>query len=66
MLLNVLRGDQSTFVRDDELREAWQIFTPLLHRLEKSPTRPIPYVVFERVGLRVGLWRSLEKVKSFD
>ena len=65
MLLNVLRGDQSTFVRDDELREAWQIFTPLLHRLEKSPTRPIPYAYGSRgpkesdeLAIRVGYDRK--------
>ena len=65
MLLNVLRGDQSTFVRDDELRVAWEIFTPLLHRLEKNPTRPIPYPYGSRgpkeadeLAIRVGYDRK--------
>ena len=28
----------------DELAEAWRIFTPLLHRIEKETVDPIPYV----------------------
>lgn len=28
----------------DELREAWRIFTPLLHHIEREKARPIPYV----------------------
>lgn len=31
------------FVRNDELHEAWRIFTPLLHQIEKEKIRPIPY-----------------------
>jgi len=31
------------FVRNDELYEAWRIFTPLLHQIEKENIRPIPY-----------------------
>lgn len=27
----------------DELREAWRIFTPILHQIEKEKTPPIPY-----------------------
>eukprot|EP00457_Paulinella_chromatophora_P003951 gb/GEZN01003961.1/.p1 GENE.gb/GEZN01003961.1/~~gb/GEZN01003961.1/.p1 ORF type:complete len:561 (-),score=91.83 gb/GEZN01003961.1/:324-2006(-) len=43
MLFNVLRGNQSTFVRNDELRYSWQLFTPLLHRIEAGKIDPIPY-----------------------
>lgn len=28
----------------DELREAWRIFTPLLHQMEAEKKQPIPYV----------------------
>jgi glucose-6-phosphate 1-dehydrogenase len=31
LILDSLRGDSSSFVRDDELQRAWEIFTPLLH-----------------------------------
>lgn len=34
LLLDVLRGQQASFVRDDELIRAWEIFTPLLDQLE--------------------------------
>ncbi|KAA0148987.1 hypothetical protein FNF29_06279 [Cafeteria roenbergensis] len=37
LILDVMRGDQSQFVRSDELAAAWAIFTPLLHRLEGGP-----------------------------
>lgn len=34
MLLNVLRGNQSTFVGGEELQRTWEIFTPLLAEVE--------------------------------
>ena len=43
LLLDVLRGHQENFVRDDELRRAWEVFTPLLHTLEKDHIEPLPY-----------------------
>mmetsp|Transcript_15564 Transcript_15564/g.17826 ORF Transcript_15564/g.17826 Transcript_15564/m.17826 type:complete len:513 (-) Transcript_15564:237-1775(-) len=43
LILNVLQGQQGNFVRDDELRRAWQIFTPVLNKIERSKVRPITY-----------------------
>ncbi|VEU34618.1 unnamed protein product [Pseudo-nitzschia multistriata] len=43
LLLAVMRGDQGSFVRDDELRRSWEIFTPLLHTIEDSGVKPLPY-----------------------
>jgi len=43
LILDVLEGNQSAFVRDDELRRAWKIFTPILHQIEKRNVRPIMY-----------------------
>ena len=43
LILDVLRGDKSNFVRDDELDAAWKIFTPLLHRIEAEKIKPEPY-----------------------
>lgn len=43
LILEVIRGRQATFVRDDELKAAWSIFTPLLHRIEKEKIKPILY-----------------------
>ena len=36
LILDCLRGDQSNFVRDDELDASWRIFTPLLHYLDDN------------------------------
>jgi hypothetical protein len=43
LILDVLQGKQAAFVRDDELRRAWEIFTPILHRIETENIRPIVY-----------------------
>ena len=43
LLLDVVNGEKSLFIRDDELRAAWDIFTPLLHHLEENHIEPIPY-----------------------
>lgn len=36
LMVDILRGDHSNFVRSDELAEAWRIFTPLLHTIEAA------------------------------
>jgi len=41
LILDVFVGSQMHFVRTDELREAWRIFTQLLHTIE-SPGGPVP------------------------
>lgn len=43
LILDVLHGKHAAFVRDDELRRAWEIFTPLLHKIEKGGVRPFGY-----------------------
>ncbi|KAI9251610.1 glucose-6-phosphate dehydrogenase [Sporodiniella umbellata] len=43
LILDVMRGDHSNFVRDDELIAAWDIFTPLLHQIENDKIKPEPY-----------------------
>lgn len=43
LILDVLRGKSATFVREDELRRAWEIFTPLLHKIERENIRPVSY-----------------------
>lgn len=43
LILDVLQGKQGAFVRDDELRRAWEIFTPVLHRIERENVQPIKY-----------------------
>ncbi|HPC15814.1 MAG TPA: glucose-6-phosphate dehydrogenase [Candidatus Hydrogenedentes bacterium] len=43
LLLDVIRGDRSLFVRWDELAAAWDIFTPVLHEVEAARISPEPY-----------------------
>lgn len=43
LILDAIRGDQQHFVRRDELRAAWSIFTPLLHAIEDGKTKCLPY-----------------------
>lgn len=49
LILDVLRGDHNLFVRSDELAAAWQIFTPVLHKIEKDRAlKPIKYAFGSR------------------
>ena len=43
LLLDVIRGDRSLFIRSDELEAAWDVFTPALAALETRRVRPEPY-----------------------
>ncbi|KAH7671030.1 Glucose-6-phosphate dehydrogenase (NADP(+)) protein [Dioscorea alata] len=43
LILDTIRGDQQHFVRRDELRAAWEIFTPLLHKIDNGELPPISY-----------------------
>ncbi|XP_034732917.1 glucose-6-phosphate 1-dehydrogenase-like [Etheostoma cragini] len=48
LILDVFCGNQMHFVRSDELREAWRIFTPLLQEIEREKIHPIPYTYGSR------------------
>ena len=41
--LGRIRGDQQHFVRRDELKAAWEIFTPLLHDIDAGRLKALPY-----------------------
>ncbi|GJM85450.1 hypothetical protein PR202_ga01898 [Eleusine coracana subsp. coracana] len=43
LILDTIRGDQQHFVRRDELKAAWEIFTPLLHDIDAGKLKSIPY-----------------------
>lgn len=43
LILDVVKSDHSLFVRSDELRASWKIFTPLLLTLEEKQIKPIIY-----------------------
>ncbi|XP_063617845.1 glucose-6-phosphate 1-dehydrogenase [Cydia splendana] len=48
LILDVFTGTQMHFVRNDELKEAWRIFTPILKQLEEQRVKPVPYVYGSR------------------
>ncbi|KAH7645078.1 glucose-6-phosphate 1-dehydrogenase-like [Dermatophagoides farinae] len=48
LILDVFSGSQMHFVRTDELREAWRIFTPLLKEIETKKVVPLPYTYGSR------------------
>jgi glucose-6-phosphate 1-dehydrogenase len=43
LILDVIRGDRSLFIRSDELQAAWDIFTPALHAIDQQALVPEPY-----------------------
>ncbi len=43
LLLDVIGGDRSLFIREDELAAAWDVFTPALRTLETQRTVPDAY-----------------------
>ena len=43
LLLDVMRGNQNNFVRADELVRSWEVFTPLLHQIERDNVQPEKY-----------------------
>ncbi|KAG0228169.1 Glucose-6-phosphate 1-dehydrogenase [Mortierella sp. GBA43] len=45
LILDAIMGEQSNFVRTDELDEAWRIFTPVLHKIDRGlvPVEIYPY-----------------------
>jgi glucose-6-phosphate 1-dehydrogenase len=43
LLLDVIEGDRSLFIRNDELEAAWDIFTPVLHQIEERQVVPEAY-----------------------
>ena len=44
LILDVFYGSQMHFVRSDELAEAWRIFTPLLHHIDREKPKPTKYI----------------------
>jgi glucose-6-phosphate 1-dehydrogenase len=44
LLLDVLRGQLTLFMRSDELEAAWEWVEPILDFWEQSETEPMPYI----------------------
>ncbi len=62
LLLDVVRGDRSLFIRSDELEAAWDIYTPVLQQLESLQIQPWPYAAgscgpaaLDALGMRHGI-----------
>jgi len=43
LLLDVIRGDSTLFMRNDELEAAWKFVTPILQAWDNDPRGPEPY-----------------------
>lgn len=43
LLLDVLRGERALFIQHEELAAAWDLVTPLLHRLDAGELKPLVY-----------------------
>lgn len=43
LIINAMTGNQSNFVRSDELAEAWRIFTPMLHAIARGEGTILDY-----------------------
>ncbi len=63
LILDVIKGDKSLFIRSDELEAAWDVFTPVLHKIDNEKVQPdiYPYgsygpnraqELFQRYGLQ--------------
>ena len=57
-ILNVLRGQPTTFMRSDELIKAWEIFTPVLHQIDDENVKPHIYKVGSRGPAGAKAWIS--------
>ena len=73
LLLDVLRGKQATFVRDDELETAWRIVTPLLKEIEQGNVEPFLYkfgsrgpAAADELIKSVGYVRNLEYADTWE
>jgi glucose-6-phosphate 1-dehydrogenase len=43
LLLDVIEGDRSLFIQKNELEAAWDVFTPVLHEIERQRVKPELY-----------------------
>ncbi|KAL9184693.1 hypothetical protein ACHAXT_012663 [Thalassiosira profunda] len=58
LILDVLRGRSASFVRSDELIRAWEIFTPVLHQIERENIKPHMYKVGSRGPEGADAWSN--------
>jgi glucose-6-phosphate 1-dehydrogenase len=54
LILDAIKGNQQHFVRRDELRASWAIFTPLLQRIDKGQGPKMHTYPYGARGLEAG------------
>jgi glucose-6-phosphate 1-dehydrogenase len=42
LLLDITHGDQTLFIRGDEVEHSWRVVTPILNAWEKDPPKDFP------------------------
>jgi glucose-6-phosphate 1-dehydrogenase len=50
LLLDVINGEKSLFIREDELAASWDVFTPLLKQIEAGGVSPVDYPFGSKSG----------------
>ena len=48
LIYEAILGNNTNFVRSDELKAAWEVFTPLLHAIDRGEAKPLPYAAGTR------------------
>jgi len=67
LIMDVIRGNQTLFMRGDEVEAAWEWADPILNAWEESGSRPMPYDpgsagpidVYKLTGADGHLWREI-------
>jgi glucose-6-phosphate 1-dehydrogenase len=67
LIMDVIRGNQTLFMRGDEVEAAWAWADPILSAWEESGSRPLPYDagsagpidVYKLTGADGHLWREI-------
>lgn len=54
LILDVIQGNQQHYVRRDELRASWALFTPLLHAIDKGEGPTIQEYAYGSRGVPEG------------
>ena len=66
LILDVVNGDKRLFIRNDELEEAWKLFTPILKRIDEEELAPELYPYGSRGPIGAHYLASRWKVRWGD
>lgn len=64
LILSGVRGEQESFVRDDELIRAWEIFSPLLDKIENGKKEAWLFDIDDDYGLVFFLFNRCTQLQS--